>query len=164
MHNIFCSMEIQLCLAEWTGMMAHTRVYQDSGDGKTSGKSVSETAALLRANLPAKDHLWHMFTRLRKYLGTRWFPLLGADNSSTGRHSVTNCYLFIISLASLSRTSSTSTESKQWSIVLKMANNRAWCWHTAEQSNFLVKIVSTKPYGAETWVTHLLSCKVLTAE
>lgn len=46
-----------MCPSEWAGTMVHIRIYQDSGEGETSGKSVSETAALLRANLPVKDHL-----------------------------------------------------------------------------------------------------------
>lgn len=45
------------CPAEWVGTIEHIRIYQDSGEKRTGGKSVSEAAALLEANLPAKDHL-----------------------------------------------------------------------------------------------------------
>lgn len=45
------------CPAELAGTMVHIRIYQDSREGRTSGKSVSDSAPLLRANIPAKDHL-----------------------------------------------------------------------------------------------------------
>lgn len=46
-----------VCPAEWAGTVVHIRIYQDSGEGETNGKSVSETASLLRVNLPAKANL-----------------------------------------------------------------------------------------------------------